>query len=129
MAFKLNALVITAEIVLVAYILLDIYASIFVDLNSTAIPEERVIRLNSTNEDPKLVKVGMFAVDEYNKMKRSNLKFQSEIKAMFSQSSYILLIDVTHETFSMSKRYVTIVHPHGDRMSLMAFEEYSESDI
>ncbi|KAI3456544.1 hypothetical protein Pfo_013207 [Paulownia fortunei] len=127
MALKSNIFLITIEFLLVAYILLDIYAAIFVGLNNIVSPEDGVVGLNATNEDPKVVEIGNFAVDEYNKLTNSNLKFQSVVKALFAQSSYMLLIQVVDGTFSESKQYGAIVQEQGGRMSLIAFDEYMDS--
>ncbi|GFQ06022.1 cysteine proteinase inhibitor 5 [Phtheirospermum japonicum] len=129
MALKLNVFIITIELLLVAYILLDIYATIFVDSNNIVTPDDSVFSSNSTNEDPKVVAIGNFAVDQYNKLTNSNLKFQSVVKAVFGQSSYMLLIQVSDGSFSKSKQYGSIVNAQGNQMRLVAFEEYSESDL
>ncbi|KAL3627349.1 hypothetical protein CASFOL_028712 [Castilleja foliolosa] len=129
MGLKLNVFITTIELLLVAYILLDIYASIYVDSNNIVTPNDSVFSSNSTNEDPKVVEIGNFAVDQYNKFTKSNLKFESVVKAMFVQSSYMLLIQVSDGSFSMSKLYGAIVSVKGIQMSLVAFEEYTEPDL
>ncbi|EYU27696.1 hypothetical protein MIMGU_mgv1a016241mg [Erythranthe guttata] len=111
MAFKLSIFLVAVEFLLVAYILLDIYAAVFIGpYDIVSEPEDSVIGLNATNEDPKVVGLGMFAVDEYNKLTNSNLKFQSV---------------VMDDTFSASKQYGAVVNRRGDRMSLLAFDEYN----
>ncbi|KAL8032966.1 hypothetical protein ABFX02_13G132200 [Erythranthe guttata] len=126
MAFKLSIFLIAVEFLLVAYILLDIYAAVFIGpYDIVSEPEDSVIGLNATNEDPKVVGLGMFAVDEYNKLTNSNLKFQSVVKALYVQSNYMLLIQVMDDTFSASKQYGAVVNRRGDRMSLLAFDEYN----
>ncbi|KAL7130410.1 hypothetical protein ABFS83_13G132100 [Erythranthe nasuta] len=126
MAFKLSIFLIAVEFLLVAYIVLDIYAAVFIGpYDIVSQPEDSVIGLNATNEDPKVVGLGIFAVDEYNKLTKSNLKFQSVVKALYVQLNYMLLIQVMDKTLSASKQYGAVVNKQGDRMSLLAFDEYN----
>ncbi|KAG8385831.1 hypothetical protein BUALT_Bualt03G0086100 [Buddleja alternifolia] len=130
MPHKLNIFLITIEFFLVTYILLDVYAAIFGGVFNIGYPDDRIIGLNATNEDPKVVGLGHFAVDEYNRLSNSNLKFQNVVKALFAQSSYMLLIQVENRdsTSSESKQYAAIVKEEGGTgRSLIVFEEYMES--
>lgn len=130
MGLKCNVFLVTIEFLLVVYILLDIYASVFIGLNDMVSPEDMsMVGSNATDEDPKVVGLGKFAVEEYNMLSKSNLKFQNVVKAMYAKSSYMLLIQVGDGDISQSKEYGAIVYMQGDRMSLVAFEEYLESGI
>ncbi|PIN12726.1 hypothetical protein CDL12_14660 [Handroanthus impetiginosus] len=130
MGVKVNIFLLSIEFLLVAYILLDAYTAIFnFGFNNIASLEDSVVGSNATNEHPKVVEIGKFAVDEHNKLGRGNLKFEAVVGALFAQSSYMLLIQVMDATFSESKQYVATVKHQGTQMILIAFEEYMESAI
>ncbi|PIN19775.1 hypothetical protein CDL12_07534 [Handroanthus impetiginosus] len=130
MGVKVNIFTLSIEFLLVAYVLLDVYTAIFnFGFNDIVSLEDTVVGSNATNEDPKVVEIGKFAVDEYNKLTRSNLKFEALVRALFAKSSYMLLIQVMDGTFSESKEYVAIVKNLGTQMILIEFEEYMESGI
>ncbi|KAL2245001.1 UNVERIFIED_CONTAM: hypothetical protein Sindi_2768300 [Sesamum indicum] len=125
MALKVSVLLVSIEFLLVAYILLDVYAIAFFGLNRMNVsPEDRVVRLNATNEDPTVVRIGNFAVDEYNKISGRNLKLQSVVEAMHAESSYMLLVRVVDPSFFESKHYGAIVEKRGGPMRLLAFDEF-----
>ncbi|KAK4439433.1 hypothetical protein Salat_0278200 [Sesamum alatum] len=126
MALKVSAvLLVSIEFILFAYILLDVYTIAFFGLNRMDVfPEDRIVQLNATNEDPTVVGIGNFAVDEYNKMSGRNLKLQSVVEAMSAESKYMLLIQVVDASSFESKHYATIVEKRGRTMRLLAFDEF-----
>lgn len=94
MALKCSStILISFEFLLLAYISVDLYVSIFLDMNKLFLSLED--NLNGKNEDPKIVEIGNFAVDEYNKLSNNHLKLQSIVKATSVESGYVLLIQVT----------------------------------
>lgn len=130
MASKFDAVIATAEILLFTYILLDVYASVFVDRNDVvASPEESFLGLNATSEDSEIAGIGKFAVAEYNRFSGGGLEFRRVVKSMFAQSTYMLLIEAADGVSSDSKQYAAVVMARGDEISLAAFQEYDDPNI
>ncbi|KZV16110.1 cysteine protein inhibitor 5-like [Dorcoceras hygrometricum] len=123
MAPKLDIFLITIEFLLVSFIGLDLYGGLKVFESLEDVVDGGGITANFTGDDPKIVDIGSFAVDEYNKYTRGKLKFQKVVKVLFAQSSYMFLIEVM-DGFE-SKQYAAVVQDRGGQRGLVAFQEYS----
>ncbi|XP_073025302.1 cysteine proteinase inhibitor 5-like [Primulina eburnea] len=123
MATKVDIFLIAIEFLLAAFIVVDIFGGLKNIETLDDVVDGSGLTTNLTGDDPKVVNIANFAVDEYNKYTNSKLKFVNVVKVLFAQSSYLVLIQVT-DGFE-SKQYAAIVQERGAQRGLVAFDEYS----